>query len=46
MGVMSSSVYSPGTTVRRACRFPGYNYSSHLEEEKEMTFDRQAIVNV
>ena len=22
MGVMSSSVHSPGTTLRRACRFP------------------------
>ena len=23
MGVMSSSVHSPGTALRRACRFPG-----------------------
>ena len=27
---MSSSVHSPGTALRRACRFPGYS----LEKEK------------
>ena len=34
MGVMSSSVYSPGTTLRRACRFPGRVWS--LEGESRV----------
>ena len=30
MGVTSSSVHSPGTTLRRACRFPGPKYVIYM----------------
>ena len=32
MGVMSSSVHSPWTTVRRACRFPGQLCHFHMHK--------------